>query len=1257
MEPNSERIREIFTRVLQQKSPAEQERYLTEACQAQPELRQQVESLLHAHEHAGDFLAWNPQVPLSSLGGERAGSMIGRYKLLEPIGEGGFGTVWMAEQEEPVRRRVALKVIKPGMDTKQVLARFESERQALALMDHPGIARVFDGGATDTGRPYFVMELVRGERITDYCDANQLSTRERLELFIQVCQAVQHAHQKGIIHRDLKPSNILVTEVDGAPVPKVIDFGVAKATQARLTELTLFTGLHQMIGTPAYMSPEQAGLGALDMDTRSDIYALGVLLYELLTGQTPITKEDFEKAGWAEIIRLIREQDPPKPSTRLSNLTRQQVTTIAARRQAEPFKLNRLLTGDLDWIVMKALEKDRRRRYDTANSLALDIQRHLQNEPVTAFPPGNWYRFQKMVRRNKLAFAAGGALAVSLILGLGISSVLFVGEKHARANEARMRQQADEAKKQAQAEAARAEAASLEAKKSELKSKEKETEAMTTLSSSEFRQGSRLISDGQFSDALAYLARSLSDNPANPATLTRLATLLESRCWMVPTILLQHQSPVFSAQFSPDGKRILTATGAGANRPYGSAQVWDAQSGQPLIALVERDSYVNLAQFSPDGLRILTASTSGRARVWEAQTGRPQTEPLQLGPQVNSARFSPDGKRILTASNDGTARVWDAQSGQALSEPLKHSNSVLAAQFSPDGKRILTVSADGTARLWDAQSGQPLTGALPYGGTVTDAQFSPDGKRILTVSGDGTNGSARVWDAQSGQPLTEPLKHADRVYSAHFSPDGKRIVTVSADKTARLWDAWSGRPLTEPLKHGDRVFSAQFSPDGKRILGTSVEWTAEVWEAQNSEPPMTENFHHKIRVNSAQFSPDGKRVVTASLDNTARVWDAETGQPLLEPLRHGGEVNSAQFSPDGKRIVTASLDGTARVWDAQSGQPLNRPLPHSGSVNSAQFSPDGKEIVTASTDGTARQWDGLSGQPLGEPLRHVREVRSAQFSPDGKEIVTASTDGTARVWDAQSGRPLTGPFHEGSLVVSARFSPDGQRVVTASLDETARVWDARNGQPLTNPLPHGEQVNSAQFSPEGKRMLTASSDKTAQVWDTQSGQPLTEPLKHDGPVWSAEFSPDGKRIATASGDGTARVWDAQSGQPLADPLQHGAAVTSAQFSPDGKRIVTASNDGTVRVWDIAPSSGPPPAWLLELAEAISGEVLNRLGVLEPTRLNRANTINQIRRELNQEPEADDWMVWGRWFLADPAARTISPFSTIRVSDHVENPSK
>ena len=364
---------------------------------------------------------------------EEISERIDRYKILQKIGEGGCGVVYMAEQTEPVRRRVALKVIKLGMDTKQVIARFEAERQALALMDHPNIAKVLDAGATATGRPYFVMELVKGIRITDYCDQNHLSTAERLGLFTQVCQAIQHAHQKGIIHRDIKPSNILVTLHDGVPVPKVIDFGIAKATEQPLTEKTVFTAFGQFMGTPAYMSPEQAELSGLDIDTRSDIYALGVLLYELLTGKTPFDAKELLQAGLDEMRRRIREEEPMRPSTRLSTMVDADLTEIASQRHSEPAKLTRFIRGDLDWIVMKCLEKDRTRRYETANGLAMDLRRHLNNEPVEACPPSAGYRFQKMVRRNKLTVVAVSAVAAALFLGLGLSTWLLFAERKAHA--------------------------------------------------------------------------------------------------------------------------------------------------------------------------------------------------------------------------------------------------------------------------------------------------------------------------------------------------------------------------------------------------------------------------------------------------------------------------------------------------------------------------------------------------------------------------------------------------------------------------------------------------------------------------------------------------------------------------------------------------------------------------------------------------------------------------------------------------------
>src|SRR5438876_233961 len=423
--PNPETV---FAQAVEIESPAERAAFLDQACCNDPELRREVGKLVLDHFRAGEFLerpAAHIVATVDEPVREAPGTMIGPYKLLEQIGEGGFGVVFMAEQTQPVRRRVALKVLKPGMDTRQVVARFEAERQALALMDHPNIAHVFDGGTTagepgcvSAGRPYFVMELVKGVPITDYCDQSQLTPRERLELFLHVCQAVQHAHQKGIIHRDIKPSNVLITLHDGTPVVKVIDFGIAKATGLQLTDKTLFTNFAQMIGTPLYMSPEQAGLSGLDVDTRSDVYSLGVLLYELLTGRTPFDKERFKEADYDEIRRIIREEEPPKPSTRISTLG-QAASTVSTQRKSDPKRLSQLFRGELDWIVMKCLEKDRTRRYETANSFAADVQRYLNDEPVQACPPSASYRLRKFVRRNKRALVTAALLGGMLLVVAG----------------------------------------------------------------------------------------------------------------------------------------------------------------------------------------------------------------------------------------------------------------------------------------------------------------------------------------------------------------------------------------------------------------------------------------------------------------------------------------------------------------------------------------------------------------------------------------------------------------------------------------------------------------------------------------------------------------------------------------------------------------------------------------------------------------------------------------------------------------------
>jgi serine/threonine protein kinase len=616
-----------------------------QACQGNAELRARLEELLQAHREAGSFLhersvsriATVDEPPLT----EQPGNVIGPYKLLQQIGEGGMGIVYMAEQEHPVRRRVALKIIKPGMDSKQVIARFEAERQALAMMDHTNIAKVFDAGTIPgvreqesgvrehraegrsltpdsclltpgSGRPYFVMELVHGVPITQFCDENQLTPRERLELFVSVCQAIQHAHQKGIIHRDVKPSNVLVTMYDDKPVPKVIDFGVAKAIEQRLTEKTLFTQFGVLLGTFEYMSPEQADMNALGADTRSDIYSLGVLLYELLTGTTPLERERLREAALDELLRVIKEEEPPRPSVRLSSS--EELPKIAAARKTEPAKLSKLIRGEIDWIVMKCLEKDRSRRYETASGLARDVERYLHDEPVEACPPSAGYRLGKFVRKYRMLLTAATTIALLLLVGVMVSAWQAVRARIAEAGSRRLSY-----------------------------------------------IGSMGLVQAAWEDHNILRVRDLLAQTADFPERGFEWYYWQRLSRVEHLTLAGHKGGVTALAFAPDGRRLVTGV------TDGTARVWDAASGHELFCLAGHRSEVTSVAYAPDGNWLMTGSTDGTARIWDAAGGR-QILMLQAqnsGP-VWAVAVTPDSKRVVTGSQDGTARVWDAAGGREL---------------------------------------------------------------------------------------------------------------------------------------------------------------------------------------------------------------------------------------------------------------------------------------------------------------------------------------------------------------------------------------------------------------------------------------------------------------------------------------------------------------------------------------------------------------------------------------------------------------
>ncbi|MEA3212731.1 MAG: hypothetical protein QOE70_5788 [Chthoniobacter sp.] len=1165
---------------------------------------------------AEPVLGWRPAVDQPVPGTS--------WVLEKKLGEGGFGEVWLGRDKVLKTRHVFKFCFRADRvrSLKREVTLFRVLKERIGA--HPNIVGV---EATYFDEPpfYIVMQYVDGSDLPAWCEAQggieKVPLAARLEIVAQTADALQAAHDSGVIHRDVKPTNILVGGSGNAGIHvHLTDFGighvVSEEALAGVTRLgftqTIIESASSQSGTQLYMAPELfAGKPA---SIRSDIYALGVVLFQLLTGDLtrPVTTD------WTKQI--------------IEPLLREDLEKCFAGNPQERFAGAGQLAGNL-----RALEQ---RRASFAEQEAA-----LKARERAAY----W--------RGVMRAAAVAVAVIALVASLAIYAF----------------QQAIRADRSATAEA-----------EQRTEAQRQTSNALIALSQSDFLQAVRLIDDDRGPDALAQLVRSLRANPQNGAALCRLTTLLTYHAFALPSLRLRSDEPVWGADFSPDGKRIVTASGK-------VARVWDAESGRPLTEPMSHDGLIHFPRFSPDGKWIVTASRDNTARVWNSETGVPRTEPMKHDLLVMLAQFSPDGKRIVTASADNTARIWDAETGKPLTGPMRHAGIVIWAEFSPDSKRVVTASWDQTAQVWDAENGAALAGPLKHEGSVCSARFSPSGDLIVTASWDYT---ARVWDSKTGKPQMEPMKHSDFVWSAQFSPDGKwiataasdstakvwdsetgkviakmrhdgpvistqfspdnkRLLTASWDNTTRLWDAKTGKPLSEPMKHHALVFSDQFSLDGKRIVTASWDKTVGIWSADSSNA-LTQPMKHDGRVVSARFSSDGKRIVTASSDNTGRVWDSQTYKPVTGPMKHNGPISSAQFSPDGKCVVTASEDKTVRVWNAETGQPLAEPMSHAEKVNSAEFDRDGRRIVTASDDGSARVWDAKTGYPLSEPMMHGEKVNAAHFSPDGGRIVTASQNKTARVWDAETGKPATRPMKHDGNVVSAQYSPDGKRIVTASEDFTARLWDAQTGEPLTEAMRHPFMVSSAQFSPDGKRIVTASLDETALIWNAETGNPLTEPMRHNGYVFSAEFSPDGKRIVTASYDDTARVWDAESGRPLSEPLKHDDTVTSAHFSPDGKRIVTASNDGAARVWDLVMGENTFPEWLPRLAEAVAGQHLNDRGVFEQLSEDPSQALKQIREQLDRSPVDDDWTAWGRWFLADPSMRAISPFSTITVPEYVRN---
>jgi WD40 repeat protein/tRNA A-37 threonylcarbamoyl transferase component Bud32 len=1046
---------------------------------------------------------------------------IGEYDILGEVGRGGMGVVYKA-RHRGLRRPAALKMVLQGTfaSAKQRL-RFQLEAELAARVQHPNIVQVYEIGSHE-GQPFLAMEWVEGGSLADRLDGRPWPAAEAARLIEKLAYAIHTAHSQGVVHRDLKPANILLVGPIGpmgpmGPIPKISDFGLARPLEG--DEGLTKTGV--LLGTPGYMAPEQAsGTNAL-VGPATDVFALGVMLYELLTGQPP-----FQGKSALEVLKAVTSAEPVRP------------------RRLRPG-----VPRDLEAIVLKCLEKEPGRRYPLALELAEDLRRFLDDKPVKARGTSAAGRLVRWARRNRGVAAALGVIAL-LLIGVAIASSLAA---------LRFERLADEADRRGEAERRQRYRANMTAAAVALQVPNTGA-ARRALAAApeEYRGWEWLHFNGRLDNARAILRM---PGVAHAATDRPGGSLREALA------------------FSPDGKRI-----AAGSQELGTVGVWDTATGRPAGVLQGQGFYLRDMAFDPDN-RLLSSAGDGSLQSWELSRDlrtvlcrTPDTAGLLLSPDgrllmglrgkevqlwdVTTGRkradlpgawlkegcmavFSGDGRHFAYSTEDGAVHLWDVQAGAEARVLRGHSAHVRALAFSPDGKRLASGAQDpdNSVRLWSVPAGEEVAVLRGHQNEVSTVAFSPDGKRLASCSLDKT---ARLWDARAGTLVTVLKGHTGVVRHTAFSPDGKHLATASDDETVRLWNGASGEPVAVLRGHTGLVWAAVFSPDGALLASSSADGTVRLWDLEQLGWNGVLRGHTKY-VYDVAFSPDGTRVVSAAWDGTARLWDPNTGREVghfehaTGPLDRTVIVVTACFSRDGRQIATVTGSGAVTVWDVATREKVRTLRVPGGDWRGyprAAFQPSGNYLAVGASDGAVRLWDGAGDEPVAVLRGHEGVVLDVAFSPDGTQLASAGVDGTVRIWDVQTRSPLAVlGGHEAGLVFGLTYSPDGRLLASASRDKTVRLWDTTTHEALAI-LPHGSAVYGVAFSPDGRRLAAGCADNSIRLWDVTSARgaggkelleaEVAELRGHEDYVHAVAWSPDGTRLISASGDRTVRVWDSLS---------------------------------------------------------------------------------------------------------------------------------